>query len=117
MKFLVDAHLPRRLTYRLREAGHEAVHTLDLSTGNRTTDEEIHELSLRANYILITKDADFVNDFILQRRPYKLLLVSTGNITNKELEAIFARNISDIADLFLTHDFIEIDRTSIVIHI
>ena len=66
MKFLVDAHLPRRLTYRLREAGHEAVHTLDLSAGNRTRDEEIHDFSLRENYIVITKDADFVNDFILK---------------------------------------------------
>jgi predicted nuclease of predicted toxin-antitoxin system len=30
MKFLVDAHLPRRLVLRLREAGHDAVHRLDL---------------------------------------------------------------------------------------
>jgi transposase len=28
MKFLVDAQLPRRLAYRLREAGHDALHTL-----------------------------------------------------------------------------------------
>jgi predicted nuclease of predicted toxin-antitoxin system len=33
MKFLVDAQLPRRLTYRLREAGHDALHTLDLPAG------------------------------------------------------------------------------------
>jgi hypothetical protein len=34
MKFLVDAQLPRRLIPRLQEAGHEAIHTLDLPLGN-----------------------------------------------------------------------------------
>ena len=38
MKFLVDAHLPRRLAYQLCAFGHEAVHTLDLPRGNRTPD-------------------------------------------------------------------------------
>jgi hypothetical protein len=41
MKFLVDAQLPRRLCQELRECGHDAAHTLDLSSGNRTSDAEI----------------------------------------------------------------------------
>jgi len=45
MNFLVDAQLPRRLAYRLRDAGHDALHTLDLPKRNRTTDAEIHEIS------------------------------------------------------------------------
>lgn len=47
MNFLVDAQLLRRLAHRLRDAGHDVVHTLDLPAGNRTTDEEINELSIR----------------------------------------------------------------------
>lgn len=47
MKFLVDAHLPRRLISRLHKAGHEAIHTLDLPLGNRTPDFVINELSIR----------------------------------------------------------------------
>ncbi len=47
MKFLVDAQLPRRLARMLREAGHEAVHTLDLPHGNRTSDAVINDLSAR----------------------------------------------------------------------
>ncbi len=34
MKFLVDAQLPRRLCIWLRQQGHDAVHTLDLDSGN-----------------------------------------------------------------------------------
>ena len=41
MKFLIDAHLPRRLAYRLGELGHDALHTLDLSAKNRTDDDAI----------------------------------------------------------------------------
>jgi predicted nuclease of predicted toxin-antitoxin system len=83
MKFLVDAQLPRRLIYRLREAGYDALHTLDLPAGNRTTDAEINAASLREGRIVITKDADFVSSFIVSREPYKLLLISTTNCTRE----------------------------------
>lgn len=81
MKFLVDAHLPRQLAALLLWQGHDAVHTFDLPDGNRTTDKKINELSLTEQRVVITKDADFVNSFLLSLVPYKLRLVSTGNIT------------------------------------
>ncbi|MFL6209683.1 MAG: DUF5615 family PIN-like protein [Pyrinomonadaceae bacterium] len=117
MKFLVDAHLPRRLGQRLREVGHDVLHTLDLPLGNRTSDTLINELSLREQYIVITKDADFVNSFLLQRKPYKLLLVATGNIKNTELETLFLANLDKIADGFAAFDFIELDRKTVIFHI
>jgi predicted nuclease of predicted toxin-antitoxin system len=101
MKFLVDAHLPRRLVYRL---------------GNRTPDSFINELSIQEEYIVITKDADFVNSFLLHRKPYKLLLVSTGNIRNTEMEALFLANIEKIVEGFAMFDFIELDRKAVIFH-
>jgi hypothetical protein len=47
MKFLIDAQLPRRMARRLHAAGHDAIHTLDLSAGNRTTDAEISRMADR----------------------------------------------------------------------
>src|SRR5688500_16616027 len=114
MRFLVDAHLPRRLAQLLIGSGFEAIHTLDLPLGNRTPDSVINELSIQEEYIVITKDADFVNSFLLIRKPYKLLLVSTGNISNKELEALFLANIKKIAEGFAMFDFIEIDRKAVI---
>lgn len=116
MKFLVDAQLPRRLASRLREAGHEATHTLDLPRGNRTTDEEINELAAREGYVVVTKDADFVTSYHLRRRPHKLLLVSTGNVRNSELDALFASNLERIADGFGQFAFIEISRAALIFH-
>lgn len=59
MNFLVDAHLPHRLAHRLRDAGHDTLHTLDLPETNRTTDTEIQEISVREHRVVITKDPVF----------------------------------------------------------
>jgi predicted nuclease of predicted toxin-antitoxin system len=117
MKFLVDAHLPRRLAQQFCAVGHEAVHTLDLPKGNRTPDAELGALSIRDRAIVVTKDADFVNTFTVQRVPYKLLLVSTGNIKNVALETLFAQHIADITAAFVSHDFVELTRTMLIIHV
>ncbi len=116
MKFLVDAHLPRRLAALLRQAGYDAIHTLDLPLGNRTTDTIINELSANEQRTVVTKDSDFVDSFVLRRQPWKLLLVSTGNIRNDELMPLFLANIDQIAEAFDTFDFIEINRTNVVFH-
>jgi predicted nuclease of predicted toxin-antitoxin system len=116
MNFLVDAQLPRRLIYRLRDAGHDALHTLDLPKKNRTTDDEIYEISAREHRAVVTKDADFVNSILLSRKPYKLLLISTGNINNADLEALFVPQISTIAAAFATFDYIELTRTALIFH-
>lgn len=116
MNFLVNAQLPRRLAYRLRDAGHDVVHTLDLPAGNRTTDEEINELSIRDHRAVITKDTDFVDSFLLLQRPPKLLLVSTGNITNADLEALFVAQIPAIAAAFESYDYLELTRTTLIFH-
>lgn len=89
-RFLVDAHLPFRLVRLLRERGHDAVHTSELPRGNATPDREINALSLKEARVVVSKDADFVQSLILLGEPYKLLLVSTGNISNHALEALFS---------------------------
>ena len=116
MNFLVDAQLPRRLARHLRAAGRDALHTLDLPRGNRTPDHEINELSLREQRIVITKDEEFVTSFLVARHPYKLLLISTGNIRNAELEASFVPSIPTLASAFIEHSFVELTRTALIIH-
>jgi predicted nuclease of predicted toxin-antitoxin system len=98
VKFLVDAHLPRRLVFRLRAVGYDAIHTLDLPNRNRTSDQDILAVAARESRIVVTKDADFVNSFILNHEPPKLLLISTGNITNAELEALLLPNLVTIVN-------------------
>ena len=117
MKFLIDAQLPRRLAHQLRVAGFETTHTLDLPQGNRTTDRALITFSLTEQYILVTKDADFVDSFLLRHEPWKLLLVSTGNIGNSELLRLFQLNLDQLAEAFKSFDFIELNRTSMICHL
>jgi predicted nuclease of predicted toxin-antitoxin system len=116
MNFLIDAQLPRRLVQRFREAGHDAIHTLDLPEGNRTSDADINALAERDHRIVVTKDVDFVDSFILNRRPPKLLLISTGNITNGELESLISQNLSTITAAFESNDYVEMARTALIVH-
>jgi len=100
----------------LRQAGYDAIHTLDLPHGNRTTDTIINELSINEQRVVVTKDSDFVDSLVLRGQPWKLLLVSTGNIPNTELVPLFLANIERIAEAFETFAFIEINRTNVIFH-
>jgi predicted nuclease of predicted toxin-antitoxin system len=64
MRFLVDAQLPRRLAHRLRDRGHDALHTLD-----------------------------------------------TG-----AFERLLFASLADIVTTFATASFVELTRTSLVVH-
>ena len=116
MKFLVDAQLPRRLARRLAEAGHDVVHTLDLPSGNRTTDTDIAALADRDGRAVVTKDADFVNSFVIANRPRCLVLVSVGNTSNDELERRLLRALDTIVDVLRGPGFVELTATGVVIH-
>jgi predicted nuclease of predicted toxin-antitoxin system len=116
MKFLVDAHLPRRLVYLLRDAGHDAIHTRDLPLQNRTPDAAINHASIADERTVVTKDADFVTSHLITGEPYKLLLISTGNIKNSDLLRLFQQNLYQIVEAFDTHTYIELDRTHLTIH-
>jgi predicted nuclease of predicted toxin-antitoxin system len=115
VKFLVDAQLPRRAVGWLTAAGCDAVHTLELPDGNRTTDAKIIEIADREQRAVVTKDADFVDSHTLHGRPAKLLLVSTGNLSNAELEALVVPLVPSVAREFRTNSFLELGRGGIIV--
>src|SRR3989338_6773343 len=115
MKFLVDAQLPRRFANWLNEAGHDALHTLDLPRKNLTTDQEVVARAKRDGRIVVSKDADFVQTFLVTGEPL-LLLISTGNISNAELEKLLHANLSGIETAFTSGRFIEITGDALVVN-
>lgn len=115
MKFLVDAQLPRRAVGWLRAGGCDAVHTLDLPDANRTSDTQILNFAERDQRAVVTKDADFVDSHTLHGRPAKLLLISTGNISNAELEKLMVPLIASIVAEFQVNSFVELGLTGIVV--
>ena len=116
MKFLIDAQLPRKLAKTINDAGYRAIHTLLLPDANKTTDADISQLSVAEEWVVITKDSDFVDSFLLKNEPWKLLLISTGNIRNDELIKLFLSNVQSIAVAFETHYYLELNKTNLLIH-
>lgn len=116
MKFLVDAQLPARLAEFLQDNGYDTLHTRDLPKRNATSDTTINDISIEQKRVVITKDADFVDSFLTVQKPFKLLLVSTGNIKNSELEKIFDNNLPALVTLLQNNNYVEINRKEIIVH-
>jgi predicted nuclease of predicted toxin-antitoxin system len=110
MKFLVDAHLPPALCTLLQAAGHDAIHTRGLSDQNRTPDEVLNDLSVKEQRIVVSKDTDFYYSHLLQHRPWKLLLVRTGNMSTRDLKRLFEAHLVVIIQLLETNSIVELHR-------
>lgn len=116
MKFLVDAHLPMRLKNWLIDRGHEAIHTRDLPRKNLSEDFEIVDFAVREQCIVISKDSDFFDLFVLKGVPPKLLMITTGNIVNSDLLKLFEKNFTQLELLLETHSVVEMGDTEILVH-
>ena len=91
MRFLVDNQLPRSLARFLAGKGHEATHVLDLDLGHLTPDGKIWEYASSHSYVVVTKDADFIELALLDLRPVPVVLVCLGNCRNAALLAAFEK--------------------------
>ena len=113
MKFLVDAQLPYGIKQHLDSIGFDAIHTNDLPLKERTPDWEINKISEEQDRVVITKDKDFLDSYLIKNIPKKLILVTTGNIRNKELFQLLINNFPQIFKLLKTHNLIEINTVGI----
>jgi predicted nuclease of predicted toxin-antitoxin system len=115
VKFLVDAQLPRRMCLWLADAGHDALHTLDLPLGNRTPDEALISQADVEGRVLVTKDDDFVQSRLVRGRPRLLWLVATGNVDNQALEALVRHAIPQVERAFDSGGFVEMGRDRLTV--
>lgn len=53
---------------------------------------------------------------ILRRTPKKLLIVATGNITNRELVALFEEHLGAIVAALDTADLVELGTAELIVH-
>jgi predicted nuclease of predicted toxin-antitoxin system len=116
MKFIVDAQLPFGLKEILNNYGFDSIHTDDLPDREKTTDNQIRQISVHQDRIVISKDSDFINSYYVHGIPPKLLVISTGNIKNSELYSLFDKNLRQIIELFKTCTLVEMDNYELIGH-
>jgi predicted nuclease of predicted toxin-antitoxin system len=116
MKFIVDAQLPREIARILKNRGFDAIHTDDLPDKEKTTDNNIREISVNENRVVISKDSDFIDSYFVKRIPPRLIIITTGNIKNKELFSLFSNNIDQIIELLNSCNLVEMDNYELIGH-
>ena len=114
MKFIVDAQLPYGIAVFLREKGFDVLHTNDLPDKERTKDSQIRSIAMTEKRIVITKDYDFLDSFIIRKVPEKLLIVTTGNIKNRQLFSLWRRNLDLIIYLLEEHNLVELNNGDVI---
>lgn len=115
MKFLIDAQLPVRLAEFLNRAGHDALHTIRLPDGNRSTDSQIAQHADTESRVVVTKDQDFRDGHLLGQSPRRLLVVATGNITNDALLSLFELHLDAIVSGLREADFVELSQDALAL--
>jgi predicted nuclease of predicted toxin-antitoxin system len=113
MKFVVDAHLPPSLCAVLARHGHDANHTLDLPAKNATKDTILNQISVEEQRVVISKDSDFFYSHLVLGRPWKLVLVKTGNMSTEDICSLFERHLSEIEAALERYSMVEIDRAAV----
>ena len=113
MKFLLDAQLPTRLAEFLNRAGHDALHTIRLPDGNRSTDSQIAQHADTENRVVVTKDQDFRDGHLLGQSPRRLLVVATGSITSDAPLSLFELHLDAIVSGLGEADFVELSQDAL----
>lgn len=84
MKFLVDAQLPPEMARWISSRSHVAAHVSELGLSS-ADDKEIWDRARREREVLVTKDDDFVDRWLLKSDGIALVWIRRGNCSNRVL--------------------------------
>jgi predicted nuclease of predicted toxin-antitoxin system len=116
MKFLVDANLPYNISSALNKKGYDSLHAKELPKGMMTTDLDILQIACDENRIIITRDYDFANFYLINENQFKLFIISGENKKNQALRNLLEINFPQIINLFDIYNFIELRENEILVH-
>jgi predicted nuclease of predicted toxin-antitoxin system len=85
LNFIVDAQLPPALARWIEsDERHHAQHVFDIGL-NSVADLVIWDRALTNRLVIVSKDEDFVDQFLLSANPPQLVWIRKGNCSNQSL--------------------------------
>jgi predicted nuclease of predicted toxin-antitoxin system len=115
LRFIVDTQLPPSLAEFFKRRGFDATHVVDYSKGALMSDQEIITVAKDESRVIITKDSDFMDYYLLKGYPPAVLLLQLGNIKNSELFAHLNKLTEQITSLYLENTrFVIIQKDKII---
>jgi predicted nuclease of predicted toxin-antitoxin system len=98
LKILIDAQLPPGLKLMLAEAGHEALHVVEV--GLRDADDaQVWEYAVREGTIVVTKDEDFAARRLREPHGPTIIWLRVGNCSRAALVRWLAPLLASIEAL------------------
>lgn len=105
MKLLLDANISWRLVASLQQHFESCAHVDSIGLTIPAKDFEIWNHALVNDLIIVTNDEDFLNLANIKGFPPKVILLRTGNQSNRYIEALLIDHISDIEALSKSVDY------------
>jgi len=99
MKILLDANISWKLVNILTPIFGECVHVDLIGLTVPAEDKDIWDYALKNEYIIITKDNDFLDFLEFKGFPPKVVLIKTGNNSTKVLADLIVNAKPKIEDL------------------
>lgn len=113
MKFLCDKHISFKLVNYLSSLAFETIHVNQILDKWFTKDEDICSFADENDMIVLIKDVDFRNSFLIRNTPKKLVRIKLGNLSNAILIEVIAQYLPTIQKLSAGSGFMmEIDQFS-----
>jgi predicted nuclease of predicted toxin-antitoxin system len=110
--FWIDHNLPKALAIFITNFfGFDAFSFLDLKLDKAEDAEVYRRAALNKNIVIVTKDKDFVNLCLSKGAPPKIIWITLGNSTNKQLKEIFQSTFEDAISKLRRHDIVEISNS------
>lgn len=112
MKFLCDVHISYKIVNYFKSSGFEAVHVNEILDKWNTKDQDICAYADDHDLVVLTKDADFRNSYLISNTPKKLVKVNLGNMSTSALIDVITENLQAIQKLNANGGFmIELDQS------
>lgn len=114
MKFLIDENLSPEVSVIFRNSGLEAYHVNELKAykNQRVKDDQLRHLALFKQYIIVTKDDDFVRSYVSRKVPEKMIFIY-GMDDKPKLLGRIEECLQELVRLIRNYDFIEVNENEI----
>ncbi|GHT36914.1 hypothetical protein FACS189435_0830 [Bacteroidia bacterium] len=100
LRFIIDTQLPPSLAEFFRRRGFDATHVMDYPQGALASDKEIIAIAKSEARIIVTKDSDFMDYYLLKGYPPSVMLLQLGNIKNNELFVFLDKQAGHVTTLY-----------------
>lgn len=100
MNLVLDANISWRLCSKLKSHFGDCFHVDHIGLKIPASDNDIWKYALANELIIVTNDDDFVNVLNFKGYPSKIILLKTGNQSNKYIEAILIKHKENIHSFY-----------------